>query len=79
MSLRWEKQDGDCTVCRARGFVRYVDLYTIGSEGTWLCQPCQNKVNAFIREMITAEGSKRRDAILAAKRAKAQVLGGSEC
>lgn len=38
-----------CTVCQEVTDVRYIDLYTVGSEGTNLCHACEMDVVGFIQ------------------------------
>lgn len=71
---RWELENTTCTVCHAQGVpCRYIDLYTIGSEGTVLCQDCQNKTIEFLRGITRDAMTARRDAAFAAKREREQL------
>ena len=36
-----EHEPGRCYACHKDTQVRWKNLYTIGSEGTWLCMPCE--------------------------------------
>jgi len=36
-------------MCHETKEVRYIDLYTVGSEGTDLCHECEMEVVGFIR------------------------------
>ena len=42
--------DGRCYACRQETKVRWKNLYTIGSEGTDLCLPCELEVVNFLRD-----------------------------
>ncbi len=39
-----------CTICDELATTRYIDLYTVGSEGTRLCHDCEMLVVEFIRD-----------------------------
>lgn len=36
-----DHEAGRCYACQEETQVRWKNLYTIGSEGTWLCMPCE--------------------------------------
>ena len=40
-----------CFLCSRKKTVRYVNLYTMGSEGTLLCSDCDNKLLDIMRKM----------------------------
>lgn len=42
--------DTYCDICGEVGETRYIDLFTIGSEGTRLCHSCEMLVVDFIRK-----------------------------
>lgn len=43
--------DGRCYACGKDAPVRWKNLYTIGSEGTWLCMPCELVIVNKLRDM----------------------------
>ena len=46
-----------CDVCRSENQVRHItNIYTIGSEGTRLCNDCCICVSNYIRELSNATG-----------------------
>lgn len=53
-----------CTVCKEVRHVRYVDLYVIGSEGSWLCRDCEMEVVQFVRGRMMYHGELKIKAIL---------------
>lgn len=42
--------DGKCYACRKETKVRWKNLYTIGSEGTDLCLPCELEIVNDLRD-----------------------------
>ena len=60
---------GVCYACRKHTQVRWKNLYTIGSEGTNLCMPCEMILVNLLRNMA-------REAHLARVRAIKQLKGG---
>lgn len=46
--------DGRCYACGEDKPVRWKNLYTIGSEGTWLCMECEMKVVHLLRDLACA-------------------------
>jgi hypothetical protein len=46
-----EHEDGRCYACGKDKPVRWKNLYTIGSEGTWLCMECEMMVVHFVRDL----------------------------
>lgn len=46
-----DHEPGRCYACGKDTEVRWKNLYTIGSEGTWLCMPCEMKVVNFLRKL----------------------------
>jgi len=38
--MKEDHEDGKCYACQEETKVRWKNLYTIGSEGTWLCMEC---------------------------------------
>ena len=42
---------GVCYACKKKTQVRWKNLYTIGSEGTWLCMPCEMILVNLLRSM----------------------------
>ncbi len=55
--MKEDHYDGRCYACRQETKVRWKNLYTIGSEGTDLCLPCELEIVNFLR-------SKARDSII---------------
>lgn len=53
--------EGKCYACGLEKPVRWKNLYTIGSEGTWLCMDCEIEVVRFVRGMAMQAIMKRRD------------------
>ena len=44
---------GDCTICKERDCeVTYLELYTIGSEGTHACQACRIALTVMAQRMM---------------------------
>ncbi len=62
MPDRWEYSEGCCTVCNEEKQVRWKNLFTIGSEGTWMCHPCEMKVVRFVRDLMREAALARKEA-----------------
>ena len=43
-----------CTICKSEGEVKHLELYTIGSEGTLVCQSCEIALSEFAKRMMHA-------------------------
>jgi hypothetical protein len=59
---------GRCYMCDKDTMVRHKNLYTIGSEGTWLCINCEMKVVNFIRNLALKASMEKKAAIIEARR-----------
>jgi hypothetical protein len=59
---------GRCGACHEDTEVRWKNLYTIGSEGTWLCMPCEMVVVQLINSMSHCAIKKKKQQIMDAKR-----------
>ncbi|MHA2086560.1 MAG: hypothetical protein ACXABD_22700 [Candidatus Thorarchaeota archaeon] len=49
----------DCTICSVPHWndeLEFLPIYTIGSEGTWICHPCKMAVTQFCRALMSASG-----------------------
>jgi hypothetical protein len=66
--MKDEHEDGKCYACRQETKVRWKNLYTIGSEGTWLCLPCELKIVHFLIDQSRNAMIKERDLIKKKKR-----------
>jgi hypothetical protein len=66
--MKDDHEPGRCGACHEETEVRYKNLYTIGSEGTWLCMPCEMVVVNLIQSMSQCAMRKNKQRILAAKR-----------
>lgn len=42
---------GICSVCETNTMVRHFEIFTSGSEGTWLCHDCEMDVCDYIRSI----------------------------
>ena len=50
-------REGQCDVCRKCGVqVRHLKLYTIGSEGTTVCEHCAMVITEYTRVLMTIWG-----------------------
>ena len=49
--MKEDHEPGRCYACGQDTEVRWKNLYTIGSEGTWLCMACEIKVVKLLRTM----------------------------
>ncbi len=54
-----EHKPGICYACGKKRPVRWKNLYTIGSEGTDLCMPCELVIVNLLREMSREATLKR--------------------
>lgn len=45
---------GTCTICQNKTEVTHLELYTIGSEGTYVCQSCQIALGEVAKRMMHA-------------------------
>ncbi len=60
---------GCCAICFSDSIeVRNINLYTVGSEGTWACHTCEMKLVEFTRNLMHEGHMKRRDAMLERRR-----------
>ena len=46
--------DGTCTICKDEGEVTHLELYTIGSEGTYVCLACRIALAEVAKRMMHA-------------------------
>ena len=46
-----DSRQGECYICGVDQAVFFVALYTIGSEGTWVCLSCRNLLTEFARKL----------------------------
>lgn len=51
MRINEEHEPGKCYACGEEKPVRWKNLYTIGSEGTWLCLICELIIVNLLRDM----------------------------
>jgi len=65
-----EHTPGRCYACRKEAPVRWKNLYTIGSEGTDLCLPCELKVVRMLCDMSSKAMLAERDAYQAKRKAR---------
>lgn len=48
---------GHCMICHTSPIeVRHINLYTVGSEGTYACHNCEMKIVDFIRTLSRENG-----------------------
>ena len=63
--MKEDHEDGRCYACGEDAPVRWKNLYTIGSEGTWLCMDCEmfivNLLQMLARKSTRKELQKRKD------------------
>jgi hypothetical protein len=45
---------GICTICKDETEVTHLELYTIGSEGTWVCLSCRIALGEVAKRMMHA-------------------------
>jgi len=50
---------GACHCCLKETIIRYIDICHRGSEGLWVCQPCENKIVVFIQSLCSDTISKK--------------------
>ena len=46
-----DHEPGRCHCCREETEVRWKNIYHMGSEGLWVCMPCELKIVNFVREL----------------------------
>ncbi len=46
-----KSEKGICHCCHKEKWVRYKNIYHMGSEGLVVCQPCENKIVKFVRDL----------------------------
>lgn len=63
-----EHKPGTCYACQEEKPVRWKNLYTIGSEGTDLCMPCELVIVNLLRDMARETTLKRVRGIKQAKK-----------
>jgi len=59
---------GICYACKEEKPVRWKNLYTIGSEGTDLCMPCEMKVVNLLRSLAREAALARKQKYLDKRR-----------
>lgn len=64
---------GRCYVCDKDAPVRHKNLYTVGSEGTWMCINCEMRVVNFIRDLAMAAVKEKKAAIVEARRKETEA------
>ena len=70
--MKDEHEPGHCTLCFKETNVRWKNLYTIGSEGTWMCLPCEKKILRFCDKMMLEAARQRKADFLKRKEEKCQ-------
>lgn len=56
---------GHCMLCHSSPIeVRHINLYTVGSEGTYACHECEMKLVEFARNLIQENGRRKLQARL---------------
>ena len=51
--MKEDHESGRCYACNEDKPVQWKNLYTIGSEGTWLCMPCELVIVNLLRKMAS--------------------------
>lgn len=72
MADRYEYEDGRCTICGKETSVRWKNLFTIGSEGTWMCIDCERATLRFLTDRMM-DFTRRRKAEFLEKKLGAEV------
>jgi len=49
--MKEDHEKGQCHCCHEETMVRWKNLYHMGSEGLWVCMPCEMKIINFVREL----------------------------
>jgi hypothetical protein len=56
---------GHCMLCHSSPIeVRHINLYTVGSEGTYACHECEMKLVEFARSLLQENGRRKMQARL---------------
>ena len=56
---------GNCMLCHSSPIeVRHINLYTVGSEGTYACHECEMKLVEFARNLLQENGKRKMKARL---------------
>ena len=56
---------GHCMLCHSSPIeVRHINLYTVGSEGTYACHECEMKLVEFARSLSQENGKRKLQARL---------------
>jgi hypothetical protein len=51
---------GNCMLCHSSPIeVRHINLYTVGSEGTYACHKCEMKLVEFARSLSQENGKRK--------------------
>ena len=61
---------GRCDMCLKDAYVRHVNIYINGSEGTFLCHSCYMELVEIVRERKRASFKKKMDAYKASRKKK---------
>lgn len=65
--MKEDHEQGKCHCCGEETMVRWKNIFHMGSEGLWVCQPCENKIVAFVRKLCMETHLKRKEAYIKAK------------
>ena len=68
-----EHEPGRCYGCGEDKPVRWKNLYTIGSEGTWLCLPCELIIVNILRNMARKVMLNNKAKFIKARKAKLEA------
>jgi hypothetical protein len=71
--MKYDHELGRCGACHEETDVRWKNLHTIGSEGTWLCMPCEMVVVSLIQSMSHCSMKKKKRKIMDAKLKQART------
>lgn len=61
--MKEDHEKGYCHCCHKEAMVRWKNIYHRGSEGLWICQPCENKVVCFVQELSREATLAKKEAI----------------
>ena len=49
--MKEDHEKGQCHCCHQETMVRWKNIYHMGSEGLWVCMPCEMKIVNLVREL----------------------------
>ena len=59
--MKEDHEPGRCHCCHKDTQVRWKNIYHMGSEGLWVCMPCEMKIVNLVRNLSIEAVRKKRE------------------